>query len=69
MAFADELAELKRNLQAAEISVGELLDVAGVDRSTWTRWNNDTFKPRFESWSQVRSAADRLISGRARAVE
>lgn len=64
MAFADELAELKRNLQAADISVGELLGVAGVNRSTWTRWNNDTFRPRFQSWAEVQSAAERLISGR-----
>lgn len=64
MAFADELSDLKRDIAAAELPVSELLAAAGVDRSTWTRWNGGTFKPRFDTWASVRATADRLIAER-----
>lgn len=61
MAFTDELADLKKELGAAKISISSLLAAAGVDRSTWTRWANGTCMPRMEKWSAVRAAADRLL--------
>lgn len=66
MAFAEELSALRKRLSTSGLSVGEVLTAAGVDRSTWTRWNSGTFRPRFESWSAVCAATDRLIAERAK---
>lgn len=68
MAFADELSDLKRDIAAAEVPVTDVLAAAGVNRSTWTRWNGGTFKPRFDTWATVRATAERLIAERDAAV-
>lgn len=64
MAFKDDLETLKAQLAAEGIPVDELLSAAGLHRTTWMRWNDGTFQPRFENWSGVREAADRLIGKR-----
>lgn len=64
MAFKDDLAALRETLAEKGVSVGAVLRQAGVDRSTWTRWNNGTAKPRLESWAGVCAAADRLVADR-----
>jgi hypothetical protein len=70
MAFSDELAELKRALKEARIPVDDVLAIAGVNRSSWTRWGGNQV-PRLDRWNDVRAAADRLLAerGYAHAVE
>lgn len=65
MAFPDELANLKTSLKAARIPVDDVLAIAGVNRSTWTRWRK-LHTPRHDRWMAVRAAADRLLAERAR---
>lgn len=63
MAFADELSELKRDLKAARIPVDDVLSLAGVNRSTWTRWGNQQ-SPRIDRWASVKDAASKLLTER-----
>lgn len=65
MAFKDDLAELERGLATASVSVGAVLDEAGVVRSTWTRWKNGSCQPRLQVWTSVQDAAGRLIAERS----
>jgi hypothetical protein len=63
MAFADELADLKRDLKEAHIPVDDVLAIAGVNRSTWTRWGG-THTPRLDRWDDVKAAAASLLAER-----
>lgn len=63
MAFTDELDALKRDLKEARIPVDAVLKVAGVNRSTWTRWAR-IHSPRMDRWDDVKSAAEKLLSER-----
>jgi hypothetical protein len=65
MAFADELADLKRDLKEARIPVKDVLAIAGVNRTSWTRWSG-THSPRIDRWAAVQAAAEQLLSERAR---
>jgi hypothetical protein len=60
MAFKDDLAALKRDLKEARIPVDDVLNVAGVNRSTWTRWHNQQ-TPRMDVWERVVGAAGKLL--------
>ncbi len=64
MAFTDELSSLKQDLASADVSIADVLARAGVDRSTWTRWNNGASRPRFETWAAVRASAENMIAKR-----
>lgn len=63
MAFADDLAALKRDLKEARIPVDDVLAIAGVNRSSWTRWGN-LHIPRTDRWNRVREVAETLIKER-----
>lgn len=62
MAFNDEIAELEREVKEASLPIEDVLDKAGVHRSSWTRWKNGTHSPRMDNWSMVRDTARRLIA-------
>jgi len=64
MAFHDELAALKLDLKEAGIPVDDVLSVARVNRSSWTRWNQGGI-PRTDRWAGVTEAAAKLLSERA----
>lgn len=68
MAFKDDLAALEQSLTDAQVSVGDVLDGAGVVRSTWTRWKQGLFQPRLRVWDAVTASAERLISEKREAV-
>jgi hypothetical protein len=60
--FETELDTLKKALAQASVSIDEVLERAGVDRSTWTRWNNGSVtSPRFDSWAKVKDASAHLL--------
>lgn len=63
MAFADDLTALKHDLKEARIPVDDVLAIAGVNRSTWTRWGGQ-HTPRLEVWERVQEAATRLLQER-----
>jgi len=67
MAFADELAALKRDLKEARIPVAAVLAVAGVNRTTWTRWDGQ-HSPRIDRWASVQAAAAQLLAERSKAA-
>ena len=62
MAFADDFADLKGRLRAAGVPVEPVLALAGVNRSTWTRWGAQRHSPRVDAWQRVKDAAERLIA-------
>lgn len=61
MAFSDELRALKRDLKDAHIPVDEVLAIARVNRSTWTRWASH-HTPRLDRWARVCEAAEGLLA-------
>lgn len=65
MAFHDELAELKRTLKDAGVSVDDVLARAGVNRSSWTRWGQGNIA-RYDRWTAVKAAANDLIAQHTR---
>jgi hypothetical protein len=65
MAFRDELTALEQALEQAQIPVEAVQTRAGVHRTTWTRWQKGSTKPRYETWADVTSAARAIISERA----
>lgn len=68
MAFEDELAALKHRLRAAQVPVDAVLSVAGVNRSSWTRWHGGKHVPRADAWHKVKDAAERLLTQRDEAA-
>lgn len=64
MDFAAELRALKENLRVARVPVDDVLALAGINRSSWTRWNQGSI-PRTDRWSVVTQAAEKLLSERA----
>jgi hypothetical protein len=67
MAFSDDFLALKRSLSDANIPAKELWREAGINRTTWNRWEGGAFSPRRDTWDSVLSAASRLI-GRSEAA-
>lgn len=65
MAFADERDALKAQLERAGVDVREIFPIAGIDRSTWTRWQGGQV-PQYDRWVAFREAADRVMAERAR---
>ena len=56
-----EIIEIEETARKQGEGIQAVLDRAGIDRSTWTRWKAGTTKPRLESWLAVKVAlADRL---------
>lgn len=64
MEFADELKALKEDLRIARIPVRDVLEIAGVNRTSWTRWHGQ-HSPRIDRWAAVKAAAEKLLSERA----
>lgn len=64
MDFAAELETLKRDLRAARIPVSDVLAIAGVNRTSWTRWSGQ-HSPRIDRWAAVKAAAEKLLAERA----
>lgn len=62
MAFSDDFLALKRSLSDANIPAKDLWREAGINRTTWLRWEEGTFSPRRDTWDSVLAAADRLTS-------
>jgi len=60
MAFSDDFLALKRSLSDANIPVKELWREAGINRTTWNRWDDGVFSPRRDTWDAVLAAAERL---------
>jgi hypothetical protein len=67
MAFKDDFQALKRSLSEANIPAKELWREAGINRTTWNRWNDGIFSPRRDTWDSVLAAAERLTARSAAA--
>jgi RPA family protein len=64
MSTAEEILILQKRARDAGFRVADILRVSGVDRSTWTRWRNDTTSPRLDNWRAVNKAVDDLINSK-----
>lgn len=57
MSIVDEITKFEESAKASGLQIGDVLEAAGVDRSTWTRWKSGKTKPLLESWRSVEAAA------------
>lgn len=60
-------AERETQLKDAGLHIDEILQRAGVDRSSWTGWKCRNVTPRLDKWLMVDSEIDRALASRASA--
>lgn len=60
MLMPADIPLMERRLAEVGISVGQLCAVAGIDRSTWTRWRQGTVIPSLDNWGRAVAAFTRL---------
>lgn len=56
MDITAEINDIEAAARQRGESIQSVLDRAGLDRSTWTRWKSGATKPRLESWMAVKTA-------------
>lgn len=52
-------------LRAAGISIAEVLERVGVDRSTWTGWKHRNISPRLSTLNRVEQEIERALANPA----
>lgn len=62
-----EIIQIERALEEHGVSVDTLMEAAGINRSTWTRWKSGAYAPRLTKWRDVRAAVDRLTNASSEA--
>jgi predicted transcriptional regulator len=62
MDTAEEVIAFEKRVREQGLSLGDVLRMACVDRSTWTRWKSGTTTPRLDNWRAVERAADALAA-------
>jgi hypothetical protein len=60
MSTTDEITKFEKQVHDDGLRIAEVLRVAGVDRSMWTRWKNGSTTPRLDNWRAVEKAAAEL---------
>ena len=63
MNIEDEVSEVEKKLKASGLKVDDVLRLAKVDRSTWTRWKSGASIPRLDTWRSVERAILHLTHG------
>lgn len=62
MAFTDELIAAKDALKGAGVDVYAVLAEAGIDQSTWSRWNSGRVRgPHWDTWQKFKGALARMV--------
>lgn len=56
-------AAREEQLKAAGLHIDEILQKAGVDRSSWTGWKCRNVKPRLDKWMLVEGEIERVLAG------
>ena len=68
MNLRSEIAKRENRIKEIGVSLDDILEEAGVDRSTWTRWKNGAIgSPKLKSWSAIDQAIAKA-EGRAAAA-
>jgi transcriptional regulator with XRE-family HTH domain len=65
MDIKDHIAKMDERLSVAGVSASEVCRVAGVARSTWTRWKSGDVSPNTATLAKVSRVVEGLIAGRA----
>jgi len=61
-----DIAGIETRLQTAGYTVGEMLRVAGVNKSQWTRYKRHGQEPQLSTWRKITAAVDRLAPNGSR---
>mgnify|MGYP001162867656 CR=1 FL=1 len=62
MTLSDEITDLEQALRAASVPLDSVIESAGINRSTWTRWKSGSVKgARYDTLARVRQVADAAI--------
>jgi predicted transcriptional regulator len=64
MVKAPEIQEIETKAAEANVSIADVLKRAGVASTTWWRWSEGQFDPRFSTLRKVRDALDEEIAAR-----
>lgn len=62
ISVAEQISELSTRLRERDIDIGSALIEAGINRSTWTRWQAGKTQPRLETWLAVQAAVERILT-------
>lgn len=63
MSTADEIKAFEDRANELGIRIADVLRLAEVDRSMWTRWKNGTTVPRLDNWRAMERALADLGKG------
>ena len=67
MTLSDEITALEGALRDADVPLDSVMESAGINRSTWTRWKNGSVQgARYDAIARVRAAADAAIKAASR---
>ncbi len=67
MSLKAEISNLEESLRLAGASLDDVIESAGINRSTWTRWKNGSVQgARYDAIARVRAAADAAIKSKRR---
>ena len=58
MDIPTEIRAIETAAKQRGLNIQSILDEAGIDRSTWTRWKSGVTKPRLENWMAVKVAVE-----------
>jgi DNA-binding phage protein len=64
MQIAPEVLEIESLAEAAQVPMADVLKRANVASTTWWRWSQKHFEPRFSTLRKVREALDAEIATR-----
>lgn len=63
MAFIDEIIRIETELTENRSNPTELCALAGIDRSTWSKWkSNPDAMPTMRLWKKVEGALEKIKS-------
>lgn len=60
MALSGDISIIENRLRAARIPLGRMFELAGVDRSSWSRWRSESVSPTLNNWRAVLAAVEEL---------
>lgn len=60
--FRTQIDAIEKRLADAGSNVSRLCDVAGIARSTWTRWKTGETMPNMATWKVVEAAVAEIVS-------
>lgn len=67
MSLVSEIRDLEDRLRTVGASLDGVIESAGINRSTWTRWKNGSVQgARYDTIARVRAAAEAAIKTKRR---